>query len=489
MNFFAMLVAIAPVQSPNPAQEAPAESRGLILHEEGAFDGYTLISPLTSKAMYLIDMEGQVAKRWELDFLTESGYLLDDGHLLLWGVASLESNPRFNGPGVEGGLVLEMDWDGDILWKYVLDDDDRLLHHDVARMPNGNLLILAWEHRYRESAVEWGRDPAQVGDAGMWPDAVYELHPTPPEGAEIVWEWHVWDHVIQDFDPEQANYGSVPDNPGKIDINVDHRDRPPMTPEQLAELKRIEREMAALGYGGDGEDDEEDESPRTGTVPDWLHTNGIDYQPEYDLIVLSTPNQNELWVIDHSTTTEEAAYDSGGRWGKGGDILWRWGNPRNYGAGTDADQKLFFQHQPTWVSGETPGELRLLVFNNGRGRPGGAYSSVDELVLPFDPEQGFLRGEHRAFGPEAPVWSFSAGTEFFSSFISGTQRLANGNTLICSGTQGRVFEVTPAGRVVWDYLNPYSGNVDLGPSTPPPLSLYRATRISKDHPGLAGKDL
>ena len=61
---------------------------------------------------------------------------------------------------------------------------------------------------------------------------------------------------------------------------------------------------------------------------DWLHTNGIDYNAEYDLIVLSVPRMNELWVIDHSTTTEEALGSTGGRWGKGGDLLWRWGNPR-----------------------------------------------------------------------------------------------------------------------------------------------------------------
>ena len=156
----------------------------------------------------------------------------------------------------------------------------------------------------------------------MWPDAVYEIQPTPPEGGEIIWEWHAWDHIIQDFDRTKANYGSVPDEPGKIDINADHRGRPAMTPEELRELKELEREMAALGYGGAASDDE-DEEPRRGTAPDWLHTNGIDYHPEYDLIVLSTPALNELWVIDHSTTTDEAAGDSGGRWKKGGDLLWR----------------------------------------------------------------------------------------------------------------------------------------------------------------------
>jgi len=486
---FAVLAPIA-VTPQEAAPEAPAETRGLVHRAEGALDGYTLIAPLTSRALYLIDMDGRVAKQWEPEHVLEAGRLLDDGNLLLWGVASLEPNPRFQGPGVEGGIVLEMDWDGNVLWKYVLDDDYQLLHHDVVRLPNGNLLVLAWEHRYREDAIEWGRDPAQIGEVGMWPDAVLELRPTPPEGAEIVWEWHVWDHLVQDFDSEKTNFGSVQDEPGKFDINADHRDRPAMTPEKLAKVEELERQMAALGYGGEDEEEEEEEPrTRTGTVPDWMHTNGLDYLPEHDLIVLSSPALNELWVLDHSTTTEEAAGDTGGRWKHGGDLLWRWGNPRNWGAGGDEDQQLFFQHQPTWIPGKEPGELRLLVFNNGRGRPAGDYSSVDELVLPFDPARGFLREPGGPFGPAGPVWSFHLGPELYSPFISGAQRLPNGNTLLCSGTQGRVLEVAPDGTILWDWLNPYGGDLSIGQGSPPPLSLYRATRIPKDHPGLADKGL
>jgi hypothetical protein len=320
----------------------------------------------------------------------------------------------------------------------------------------------------------------------MWPDAVVEIRPTPPEGGEIVWEWHVWDHIVQDHDPTKINYGSVADEPGKVDINADHRGRLPTTPEELEERRKLEREMAALGYGGEADEEDEKGERRTGTVPDWLHSNGIDYLPGHDLIVLSTPNLGELWVIDHSTTIEQAAGDSGGRRGRGGDLLWRWGNPRNYGAGYDADRKLFFQHNPTWLAVEGHGELRLLVFNNGQGRPGGEYSSVDEIVLPFDAQRGFLREEGRPFGPEAPAWSYSDPGTFYSSFISGAQRLSNGNTLICSGAQGRIFEVTRERRMVWDYRNPHAGKSDQGI---PAISVYRARRIPKGHPGLSGRGL
>jgi len=471
------------------AQEATDETdpTGVILDDPEAFAGYNLIAPLTAKTVYLLDMQGEIVHRWETESTTEAGILLDDGHLLRWGIAN-DKCERFQGPGIDGGLIEELDWEGNVVWRFVQKDDYQLLHHDIALLPNGNLLFLVWEHRYTEDALEWGRDPAQVGEAGMWPDAVYEIAPdrAAGEGGEIVWEWHTWDHIVQDFDESKANYGSVPDSPGRIDINADHRGRPPLTPEEIEEQRELERQMAALGYGGEDEgDDDDDDDARRGTAPDWLHTNAIDYHPEYDLIVLSTPTLNELWVIDHSTTTEEAASDAGGRWGQGGDLLWRWGNPRNYGAGDDADCQLFFQHDPTWLPTETAGELRLLVHNNGQGRPDPPYSSADELVLPFDPERGFLREDGEPFGPAEPVWSYSDPGTFYSSFISGTQRLPNGNTLICSGAQGRVFEVNREGRVVWDFRN---GLGEEGATIDIPIqSIYRAYRIPEDHPGLEGR--
>lgn len=60
--------------------------------------------------------------------------------------------------------------------------------------------------------------------------------------------------------------------------------------------------------------------------------NGIDYNPVLDQIALSTHNLNEWYIIDHSTTTAEAATSSGGNSGKGGDLLYRWGNPAAYQA-------------------------------------------------------------------------------------------------------------------------------------------------------------
>ena len=98
---------------------------------------------------------------------------------------------------------------------------------------------------------------------------------------------------------------------------------------------------------------------------DWTHFNSVDYNPELDQIVVSPREFGELWVIDRSTTIEEAAGRTGGNSGKGGSLLYRWGNPAAYKSGSRADQKLFYQHDPKWIPPGLPGAGNILVFNNG----------------------------------------------------------------------------------------------------------------------------
>ena len=286
------------------------------------------------------------------------------------------------------------------------------------------------------------------------------------------------------------------DEPGRIDINADHRDEPAMTDAERRHRKELEEQMRALGYVGGNAERKAPRGERGGrpVSADWLHTNSVDWNADLDLIVLSSPRLNEIWVIDHSTTTEEAAGTAGGRRGRGGELLWRWGNPRNYGAGTDEDQRLFGQHDATWVDGPG-GEPRILVFNNGAGRPAGDFSSVDELAFPLD-EEGRVPppGEH-GYGPRKLSWTYRAPEpgDFFSPFISGAQRLSNGDTLICYGAPGRVFEVTRERRIVWEYLSPLTGDVpgSFGKAAGgrsgavPPNALFRATRVSADDPAVA----
>ena len=310
-------------------------------------------------------------------------------------------------------------------WEYRLPGSS--FHHDSLRMPNGNLLLLAERIKTRDEAVAAGADPAFVPPQGIAYEAVVEVRPSRPSGGEIVWEWSLWDHLVQDFDPDRANYGDPADHPELVDLNF-----------------LLESLPAAAGEG------------ILRRASDWIHANSIDYHPGLDRIAISARNFSELWIIDHGTTTEEAA-------GPAGDLLYRWGNPRAYRTGTAADQRLFWPHQVHWIEPGLPGAGNLLMFNNGMEFAGHArgWSSVVELAPPAD-GRGYR-----------PVWTYEADppAAFYSPTLSGAQRLPNGNTLIASGEEGTVFEVTPGGRTVWKYA---SGG-----------AVYRATRYAPGHPGLA----
>jgi len=515
-----LLLALAPLPQNTEAAPAAPRPQGLVAHTDAAAPGYVLFAPLRSNSTFLIDLAGEVVHAWENPNPPGALYLLDDGTLLRGG--RIEENPTFFGGGL-GGRIQRLAKDGTVLWDYVLSDATRSLHHDFEPLPNGNLLAIAWELVPREEAIALGRDPAQTFEKGWWPDWILEIRPEPPSGGTIVWEWHAKDHLIQDFDPSKKGYGSIPDHPGRIDVNADHRRDTPLSEAERRLAEEREAEMRALGYAGGDEDEGGDAGKPAEPVKsgDWTHTNSIDYDPRNDLILLSTPELNEIWIIDHSTTTAEARGATGGRRGKGGELLYRWGNPRNYGRGTVADQRLFYQHQAEWIPPGLPGAGHVTLFNNGSKRPVKEYSSIEELVLPFDPERGFTRAPEAAFGPSASAWSYSDPERFFSFFISGCQRLPNGNTFVCSGKQGRFFEVTPAGAIAWEFWNPHGGEIPMGmgraggpppgapprdgppperpadgPGGPPPggppggggpveaTSCFRATKLAPEHPGL-----
>ncbi|MBI5432792.1 MAG: aryl-sulfate sulfotransferase [Planctomycetes bacterium] len=462
--------------------------RGVVVREAGASEGYTLFSPLRSTKVFLVARDGAVAHQWETGVPTGAhAELQADGSILR--TARDEDNPRFSGGGL-GGKLQRYAWDGDLAWEFVLSDDQRVMHHDFEVLPNGNVLAIVWEYVSREDATALGRPPHATGERGWWPDGLVEIRPTLPRGGEIVWEWHAKDHLIQDADPKKPNFGDVTAHPERFDLLGDVRDAPPLSAAERAEREEREREMAALGYTG-GKDDSQPSAKSDEPDPDWLHTNAVHYHAGYDLVVLSSPRLDEVWILDHSTTTAEAKGSTGGRWKHGGDVLWRWGNPTNWGAGPKSAKRLFGQHDARFVPGE---KLALSIFNNGLSRPDGKWSSVDELELPFDPARGFVREAGADFGPKELAWTFRAPepTSFFSFFISGAERQPNGNTLICSGAQGRFLEVTRSGDVVWEYLNPFGGEIEHSfgktaarPSKVDPNAVFRCAHYAPDHPGLA----
>jgi hypothetical protein len=404
--------------------------------------GYTLISPMRSTETYLLDMEGRVVRTWTSDCPPAlCAYLLENGNLLRPGVAYGQA-AFARGPGA-GGRVQEFTWDGEMVWDFTFPNEEETPHHDVERLPNGNVLLVVWEKKTRDEAIAAGRNPELLGDGdeALKPDYLVEIKPTGKTTGEIVWEWHVWDHLVQDHDASKANYGDVAAHPELVDINYSESAASAMRND------RNERERPRpVGPGGGG----------GRTNPDWTHVNAVAYNAEFDQIVLSVHSFSEIWIIDHSTNTEEAAGHTGGRSGKGGDLLYRWGNPRVYRAGTAEEQRLFKQHDAHWIGPGRPGAGHLLVFNNGNRRPAGEFSSVDELELPVDDQGRYSLEPGKPYGPEEPIWSYVApdGEEFYSMLISGAQRLTNGNTLVCEGLSGRIFEVTPENKMVWEFASP-----------------------------------
>jgi hypothetical protein len=410
--------------------------------------GYFLIAPLKSTGTYLINREGQVVHKWRSRYMPGmAAYLLENGHLLRTGNVGPMGNRTFLWGGT-GGVIEEFDWDGNLVWRFEYNSDEHLSHHDIEPLPNGHVLLVAWEAKSQEEALAAGRDPRLAGPQGMWSTVVVEVRPRPPAGGEIVWEWHVWDHLVQDKDPDLQNYGDIADRPERININP---------PDWVGGLTKEQREeLQALGYLGPGGGGAP--SPMQHAHPDWNHTNSVDYNPALDQIALSMLGQNELWIIDHGTSTEEAAGSVGGRRGQGGDLLYRWGNPSMHGA-RSGDQALFAQHDVHWIKQGLPGAGNLLVFNNGRGRPDGDYSSVDEIAVPAVEPGVYIRNAADGFAPATVVWSYVAPDKrsFYSPFVSGAQRLPNGNTVICSGSEGKLFEVTPRGEIVWEFRLPIKG--------------------------------
>ncbi len=411
-------------------------------------EGYTLFNPLRSTSVYLVDMQGELVHRWKTEYNTgQSVYLLENGNLLK-SVDDPEPEGVFRGGG-EGGIVQEIAPDGTVVWEFKFSDESKRHHHDIEPMPNGNVLLIAWEGKTYEEAVAAGINPSRMEDDDIWPDFVVEIEPVYPDGGNVVWEWHVWDHLVQELYRDKDNYGVVADHPELIDINAApaHREQ-----QQMAAPETVES-LRGLGYiAGSAATDNR---PEIGN--DWLHSNSIDYNAELDQILISVRHFSEIWVIDHSTTTEEAAGHEGGRYGKGGDLLYRWGNPEAHGVGDPEDRQLFVQHDARWIPEGYPGAGNITVLNNGGGRPEPHWSSVDEIVPPMNPDGSYVMEPGEPTGPAAPVWTYTAPepSDFYASFISGAHRLPNGNTIVGDGAGARMFEVGADNAVVWEMDNPF----------------------------------
>ena len=429
---------------------------GLLSYEPmKSYDGYNLIYPHNQPDVFLLNNCGEVVHTWRdsSDFRpANTAYILPNGNLIKTKRSSIVStDPIWAGGG--GAIIDMLDWDGNLLWSFERNDSLVRLHHDIAVTNQNTVLILAWEKKTMQEALDAGRDPALLAEGELWPDFILELDMA---DGSIIWEWHVWDHLIQDFDSTKANYGVISDNPEKVNLNWD-------------------RNLAKA---------------------DWLHSNAMDFNADLNQIMLSVPYFDEFWVIDHTTTTAEAASSAGGFGGRGGDLMYRWGNPAAYNRGDSTNQTSFFQHDAHWVDRflnfSHPDYGKIILYNN---RVNNTHSEVTKFTPPWDMYTwSYLMDADGIWGPKVPDWSYThPDTSItYSTGLSSAQVLPNGNTLVCAGRFGYQYEITPDEEIVWEYRTPIRGQTFVAQGDTLAINnnlTFRVNRYPLDFDAFDGRDL
>ena len=450
----------------------------LLFHDkEKSFKGYTMFG--VGSRTYLLDLEGRVVHTWPIG---TNPHLLDDGNIL---DASKDDPSGFQG-------FKEVDWSGQTVWEYTEKREGYAPHHDWVRIFNKKLkapttLYIANRSITHEQAIAAGADPKKGPYEGGQMDAVVEVDMQ----GNVIWEWWFFDHVVQDVDPTKPHHvgtgKTIADHPGLINLNLPGRP-----------LKR-----------------------------DWLHCNSMDYSAESGHIVINSV-QGELYVVDHDGTfvAGDPAAGIAKAAGPAGDFLYRFGDPARYAQGdpprvlenwdnaTSGHKQMGGSHDVHWIRPGLPGAGHLMVFNNGQYLFQRTPHSSALEINPFldtngrdtgkyvnPPDAGYRRETYDKDTHNSPrqiskqvVWNYESVNShgFFSHIGSSAQRLPNGNTFICSDTEGHFFEVTADGKLAWEYINPITrdGAVKtLGDVLPMTNSAFRAFRYSVDDPAFKGRDL
>lgn len=395
--------------------------RGIRLNSAKAFQGYSLYEgPFDS---FLIDNCGKIVHSWEgIGQVDLHPKLLENGNLMY----------------LDNNRLYERDWDNNIVIDIDLNDSNLVLVYEVIKKPNGNYLSVGRRFFTTEEFDAIGYDYT-----GQTPNRVDVIIEIDYKTEEIIWEWNISDHVIQERDPSAPNYGVIVDHPELINMD----------------------EISTFDW----------------TSSESFMINGFDYNSDLEQCVLSVRKMNEIMVIDQSTTTEEAKGSTGGRYGKGGDILYRWGNPQNYGAGSPEDRILYLQHNPNWVK-YGPNKGRFIMYNNGFGRDiDPPYSSAVIIDQPQLVDGTYFKGQDAPYLPAEPTVLFDNPTNninFFSAYTSGATILPNGNIYVTVGVDGQLMEIDPTtNNVVWVY--------DAWESS----YLFRSVKYSKNYEAFQGREL
>lgn len=269
---------------------------------------------------FLTDKTGKQRNSWDFDDnLGNELKLLEDGSLIGLFKPEIVSFPFLKG---FGGIIKKINPSGSVIWEYEINNEDYLSHHDFEILPNGNILLMIWEHFSESEALALGYNSS----GSIYLEKIIEIN---PELNSKVWEWRSVDHLIQDFNSSASNYGEISLSPKKINLNYVSDD---------------------LG--------------------DLMHANGLYYDSIKDVIYLSVNFYSEVWVIPHSYSTVESSTELG-------DLVYRFGNPQAYNS---PDERIFYNnHQPTLVELDPLTLGKFLIFVNGSDDK---QSNVYELSLP-----------------------------------------------------------------------------------------------------------
>ena len=358
-------------------------------------DGLVLISDFTTESVVLIDIDNNIVNSWEVnDYNLLRSYLTPDSILVT--ISKLNNLP----------VLQKYDWDGLLLWTFIFEEGECLIHHEQVILPNGNILAICKETIIAEENIYFNED--------LVIDKIIEIEPLDNDQANIIWEWHFYDHLIQDYDPNMLNYGIISENPQLFNINA----------------------YNSLG--------------------DFTHLNCVDFNSELNQIIFSSRSLNEIFIIDHSTTTEEAKSHIGGIYGKGGDFLYRWGNPINYNRGDFGDQKLHAPHAVNWINSDYPGGGNILLFDNEYDV---SISAIIEFQPPILSNGLYSLDANEPFEPNEYTW-INHSSNYYSLSHSGAFRMPNGNTLITIfGVpplyEINIIEIDENGVLQWEYLGSF----------------------------------
>ena len=367
-HIFTVLVLTLLLSAPNVHAYPTVFPVGTTIYKPAqAYDGYTFYSLGSSLKAYLIDMNGDIVHTWDnADFIAEP---LPNGNLLLQ----------------KDNEVREVDWDGNIVWRW--SNPDCYMHHDSQRLENGNTLVLC----HNAIDIPW------ISSKPIIDDFIVEVDPQ----GNVVFRWDTWKHASEfEFD---SNAETLIYNQGL----------------------------------------------------DWAHTNSIQSLPANNLndarfaegnILVSQRQTNIVFIIDKQTK----------------EIVWKIGPNDNLTIG---------QHQARMITQGNDGAGRILIFDNGgyAGYPTAVRSH--SRVIEIDPLTNTIVRNYKNGSSKENSFAF------FSPFMSGAQKLPNGNTLICEAWTGRLFEINTTGEIVWEYIIPLTADGTFE-------QVYRAYRVDPDWPQL-----